>query len=266
MNLHNSQKPIKDTLQRNTQKGGNRNTLNLIFFLLMLIILWLLPDVFGSEYLYFLWFLSASVISVYLMIKYKSLKKQDAVIAVLLGGIAALSNVFWGITAIFAFLGGQSVFRKSVNHIKMIKSSSKKDISATILIAAAVGAVFGTINILVIGMGMKADPGFDLPFLFLAFRAGVTEEIIFRFLLFAICVDLTKDKTLSRGENFLCYFIMCFPHALSHVSLSNFNIIMVFGGLIFNILFSLLQRKRDLSSAMGSHFIIDLMRFYVFRT
>lgn len=245
---------------------GNKSILILAFFLLILIVLWVLPSIFKSEYLYFLWFLSAGVMSVFLIIKYKSINKQDIVIAILLGGISSLSNPFFGITAIFAFLGGQSVFRRSNNKIKVIKSGNKKDITTTILAAVVVGTVLGTINVLFMSMGTEMNPGFELKFILTAFRAGVAEDIIFRFLLFAICVHITKDKVLSKGESILCYIIMSFPHALSHVSLSNFNIVRVLVlFIIFGIPFALLQRKHDLTAAMGSHVLVDTIRFIVFR-
>lgn len=245
---------------------GNKGMFSLTSFLLILIVLWLIPNAFRLEYLFFIWFLSAGVISVFLIIKYKSVKKLDIIIALLLGGISSLSNPFFGITAIFAYLGGQSVFRSCDNKIKVIKSGSKKDIITTILAAVVVGVVLGTLNVFFMSLGTEMNPGFELKFLLAAFRAGVTEDIIFSFLLFAICVHLTEDKTLSKGESILCYIIMSFPHAISHVSLYNFDIVRVLVlFIIFGLPSALLMRRRDLTAAMGSHFLIDMIRFMVFR-
>ena len=72
-----------------------------------------------------------------------------------------------------------------------------------------------------------------------AIRAGVTEEIIFRLFFFAICVAVVKDKKMSKAENVLSYLIMTIPH----------------------VPFAVLQRKRDLTSAIVAHSVVDLIRF-----
>lgn len=250
----------------NSKRIRNKTIFNLISFLLILIVLWLLPGALRSENLYIIWFLSAVVISIFLMIRYKSIRKQDILIAIFLGGISMISNRFFGITAIFAYLGGQSVFHNSNNKIIVVKSGSKMNITTTILLTVVVGVVLGIINLFFINMGMEKNPGFGLEWLSKAFRAGVTEEIIYRFLLFAICVHITKDKVLSKIENYLCYIIMSLPHALTHFTIYNINVVSVIGlFLIFGLPFALLQRKHDLTTAMGSHFIVDFMRFCVFR-
>lgn len=142
--------------------GSNKSIFNLILFLLNLIVLWLLPDVFKSEYLYYIWFLSAVVISIFLIVRYKSIRKLDIVIAILLGGVSILSNRFFGITAIFAYLGGQSVFRNSNNKIVPIKSGSKINIATTILLTIVTGVVLGMINLFLISTSMEKNPGFGL--------------------------------------------------------------------------------------------------------
>lgn len=59
---------------------------------------------------------------------------------------------------------------------------------------------------------------------------------------------------------------MSLPHALTHFTLYNINIVRVIGlFIIFALPFAFMQRKRDLTTAMGSHFIVDFMRFCVFR-
>ena len=96
-------------------------------------------------------------------------------------------------------------------------------------------------------------------------RAGVTEEIIFRFFFFAICIYFTNDKALSKIEGFLCYLIMIIPHVLIHFDRTNFELGgMIILSLIFGLPFAIMQRKHDLSSAIGAHAIVDIIRFCVF--
>ncbi len=249
-----------------TEKG-NRNLIKLLSFCFVLMMMWLLPDIFRSENLRVLWFIGAALISVFLAVKYKCLTKKDVFISVFLGGLAAISHPVNGITAMLSYIGGQSVLRNTRNGILLLKTDNKKAILITILLAIGTGTVLGIIN-LILGRasGMTLNPGFSLEWLALAFSAGISEEIIFRYLLFAICVHIVKDKALSKFESILCYFIMVVPHVLIHFNLHNFNLMNgIILAVFFGLPFAILQRKRDLMSAMGSHFLVDLIRFVIYR-
>lgn len=112
-----------------------------------------------------------------------------------------------------------------------------------------------------VGMvSMLINPSIKLKWFLDSICAGISEEIIFRFFLFVLCSYIIKDKVLSKFENFLCYLIMIIPHTLIHFDRTNFNLSgMIFLSLLFGLPFAIMQIKRDLSSAIGAHAIVDLI-------
>lgn len=86
--------------------------------------------------------------------------------------------------------------------------------------------------------------------------------------MFAICVYLLKGNPKSKTENFLCYIIIVIPHVLLHfpdmIATTGVSSIMgsvIVLSLLFVLPFALLQRKRDLFSAIVAHTLVDLIRF-----
>ena len=77
-----------------------------------------------------------------------------------------------------------------------------------------------------------------------------------------MCVAIVKDKKMSKAENVLIYLIMTIPHVLIHFNLETVDlgsIIVLFA--LFGFPFAVLQRKRDLTSAIVAHSVVDLIRF-----
>ena len=77
-----------------------------------------------------------------------------------------------------------------------------------------------------------------------------------------MCVAIVKDKKMSKAENVLSYLIMTIPHVLIHFNFETVNmgsIIVLF--LLFGFPFAVMQRKRDLTSAIVAHSVVDLIRF-----
>lgn len=139
------------------------------------------------------------------------------------------------------------------------------EILKTILLTIFVGDILGIINIYLAKSDMTINPSIKLKWFLDAIRAGATEEVIFRFFFFAICVYFTNDKVLSRFQNFLCYLIIIIPHVLIHFDRTNFELrSVIILTLTFGLPFAIMQRKHDLSSAIGAHAIVDLIRFCIF--
>lgn len=68
---------------------------------------------------------------------------------------------------------------------------------------------------------------------------------------------LKKDNKLS----FPVYFMMTIPHSFVH-GFGYFSTIIM--AILFGLPFALLQKKRDLTSAMISHVFVDAVRFTLF--
>ncbi|MDQ0087594.1 hypothetical protein J2T12_000988 [Paenibacillus anaericanus] len=213
----------------------------------------------------FIWFLLFGIISVVYIIKNKNTKLMDVIIGCVLGMIAMPASMFMGVSSIIIYIGATSMMKGSSHRIILIKNSTKKDVVISCVTLVLVGVVLGAINVLLAVGSTAINPSFQLSFIMEALKAGVTEEIIFRFFLFALCVVIAGDHKFTRLQNVLCYLIMVLPHVFIHFELSTFNIVNVIVlALLFGFPFAWLQRKRDLVSAMGSHAIVDIIRFCVF--
>lgn len=244
-------------------KNNKSISLKLIVIFVLFLVLWLITSINPMK-LNVLWFIVVLILSVLFMMKNKNISRRDVVVGILLGLISMPSNFFMGVISIIAYLGGVSVFKESDNKILLIKSNNKKENLKTILLTIFVGGILGIINIYLGKSAMIINPSIKLKWFLDAIRAGATEEIIFRFFFFAICVYFTNDKVLSRFQNFLCYLIMIIPHVLIHFDRTNFELgSMIILTLIFGLPFAIMQRKHDLSSAIGAHAIVDLIRFCI---
>lgn len=226
--------------------------------------LWLITLI-GSEGLRVLWFVAVLLLATLFIIKNKNTSKYDVFVGVILGCLAMPSNIVMGLCSIFAYIGGVSVFKKSKYKITLLKGTSKQDILKTVGIVLFVGVMLGVVNIFLAMSSMELNPSIQLEWFLHAIRAGVAEEIIFRFFFFAVCMYYIKGKALSKIENLLCYLVMILPHVLIHFDAAAFSVgNVVVLALLFGLPFAILQRKHDLTSAMGAHTMVDVMRFCLF--
>lgn len=160
------------------------------------------------------------------------------------------------------------MFKYSSVNVPIFKEKNFKGILESIIPTIACGGVLGIIN-LFLGMSQhKLSPSFSCIHLITALIAGLSEEIAFRLFMFAICVYLLKGNPKSKTEFFLCYIIMIIPHVLLHFPdmIATTGISSIIGSviilsLLFGLPFALLQRKRDLFSAITAHTLVDLIGF-----
>lgn len=95
--------------------------------------------------------------------------------------------------------------------------------------------------------------------------ASIPEELLFRYLVFAFCVYIGKDKKFSKFQNILCYVILIFPHVLMHFpAVTEITITDLVFMSIFGIILTFIQRKSALTLAIGVHFVIDFFRIIIF--
>ena len=73
----------------------------------------------------------------------------------------------------------------------------------------------------------------------------------------AFCVWYA-DGEMNFYQKFTMYFMMCVPHAAVHGYQLIETIVLC---VLFGLPFAILQRKRDIASAMISHGIVDAVRF-----
>lgn len=233
-------------------------TLKLILLLFCFFILWLFTAKYQKN---ILWFIIIGTVSIVYIVKNKNIEKIDILIGIILGLVSMPSSFIMGFFTIIAYIGAVSEFKSRNNKIKFFKSDNKNIFISVILILVVGGVlsainIFGALNSLSINFSIKLQWFLD------AFSAGITEEVLFRFFFFAVCITIVNDKQLSKFQNFICYLIMILPHTLIHFNINTFNISnIIMLSVLFGLPFAILQRKRDLVSAIGSHTLVDLIRF-----
>ena len=82
-----------------------------------------------------------------------------------------------------------------------------------------------------------------------------------RSIFMAYCIYYAGNKKMNRFQLLTMYFMMSMPHALAH----GYDIVAtIILWLLFGLPLTILQRKKDIASAMISHGLIDAVRFTLF--
>ncbi|QYE99504.1 type II CAAX prenyl endopeptidase Rce1 family protein [Paraclostridium sordellii] len=210
------------------------------------------------------WFITINLIAIYLIIKNKSTTSKDFILGIIFGVLCMPSSPIMGIFTIIPFIASIGIFKKSKNNVHIF-NNNKKTILLSMVLTLAIGIILGAINVFFAIDSIPINPDFKIQYVFNALRAGVFEEIFFRFFFFAMCVYITNDSKFSKVQNLLCYLIMIIPHTLIHFNLSTFNLpSVIMLSLLFGLPFALMLRKLNLISAIGAHSIVDIIRFCTF--
>ena len=212
-------------------------------------------------------------LSIYLLVKNKLPSVKYIIISVILSVIAASSYLGYffkfsmqipisGIVCLLVCFAVFSVMEKYAGY-ELLKTDKKAAPLVSVLIGIGIGIVLGLINLLLAKNSMKADFAITFPRILVSLNPGIQEEIAHRaiFLAFFTYYFTMRNKVPSKFETFTMMFMMTVPHCLTHgyPLLPSFILFILFG-----LPFAILQRKRDLASAMISHTTVDLIRFVVF--
>lgn len=150
--------------------------------------------------------------------------------------------------------------------IPPIRAARFQSVLASLLLGLGVGGALGTVNLFLSGQPLRFHLTVDC--FLTALSPAILEEICYRLLLYAFCLSLLGGEIRNRSEQFWCYFMMVVPHILLHTP----DVFLQYGvisglinsaimTLLFGLPFALLQRKRDLTTAMVAHGVVDLIRF-----
>lgn len=167
---------------------------------------------------------------------------------ILLYGIRAGLPTFLCSLAVF------SVMEKRGGY-ELVSGKGKHPLAVSILIAAVSGALLSVINFFL--GGEPADFKFSLWYLLLCLNPAIYEEMACRAVFMAFCVWFAGAE-MTFFQKFTMYFMMCVPHTVAH-GYPLFETIVLC--VLFGLPFAVLQRKRDITAAMISHGIVDLVRF-----
>jgi len=200
------------------------------------------------------------------IIDFEKLAKKDYIIALSLSllsiGVTSPVNymgIISGICALFAYLGSVTLSDNNESKMHLLRSGEVKDIMKSIAVILFIGCVF----IFMEWLGQNPLRfSFDILSIFRALGAGVSEEVIFRLFIFSVIVYMCKGKEPPKLVTFL---VMVVPFAMLHVvdevvaygffhSLPNLIQVCLVAAPI-----TILAWKRDLFTAIGVHFIYDVI-------
>lgn len=242
--------------------------------------LWIMFLVFGfccitmEMELWFLLSVWAAGLSIFLLIKTKLPSKKSiiisAVLAVLVSiaylGISAelntllLNGLARGIPTFLCSLAVFSVMEK-FGGIKLISTDKKFSPLLSIIIAIAVAAVLSVINYFLMRNDNTVDFGISVSRLIVCLSPAIYEETVCRAIFMVFSLYVIGGEKPTKFQMFTMWFMMCFPHTAAHGYDIVSTVILCF---LFGLPFTILQRKRDLTSAMVSHGLVDAVRFTVF--
>ena len=145
----------------------------------------------------------------------------------------------------------------------LIRNSGKKPFYQEVLISLAIAvgsaAVLAVINFFLSKTHSIENFAITWQRLTICLSPAIFEEMSCRAVFMAFCLYLFRKPT--KFQLFTMWFMMIVPHTLAHhYDLISSLMLCVFFGLPF----ALLQRKRDLTSAMVSHGLVDAIRFCIF--
>jgi NAD/NADP transhydrogenase beta subunit len=185
--------------------------------------------------------------------------------------ISALPLIIEG--AVLTVVGAAAVFsfidKRPELGFKMLVGHSPRAVVTSVGIGLGIGAVMAVLNTLAfIVVGEPINPDGDVPYaLAMAIKPAFCEELCNRAVFFVFCLYLLRGLPKSRAQAFTCWFMMIVPHMLPHtVAVLAFEgpgmwlAYVLFLTICAGLPLALLQRKRDITSAMVAHGLVDFVR------
>jgi hypothetical protein len=218
----------------------------------------------------------AILISVLLLIKHKLPSSRQILLSVLLAAAVALAYLNYSLfsmisTSIITLLSSLAIFstfnRYREGRLLFLNTANKKTVAVSLLTGVAAGVLLGILNLMLSGSDLG---GFSikLSYFKVALSPAIYEEIGMRSLFYALCLSMLNGKIETKAQKFTAWFMMIMPHVLIHTPDSfiiggiipgMINIVML--AVLFGLPFAILQKKRDITSAMLAHGIVDVIRF-----
>lgn len=213
-------------------------------------------------------------LAVYILIKLKLPSKKGitaSIVFALLVSVAYLGlkpdlktvltyGITSGIPTLLCSLAVFSVKEKNYG-IKIISSEKRSSPFVSVMIGIISGAVLSVINYLMMKGSNTVDFGIEFSRFVVCLNPAIFEETVCRAMFLAFGLYAVGEEKATKFRQFTIWFMMCFPHTLAHGYDIVSTIILC---VLFGLPFAVLQRKRDITSAMVSHGVVDAVRFTIF--
>lgn len=237
--------------------------------------------VLGTGNLAELWYQNHIVIgfiAIFYIIKLHKFHFVDILCAILFGALMSVNSginpVITPIT-VFCYYAACCILRKYTSEDKIMPSNTK-DYVKSIGIAFAVGFIPALLNI----VEYYIKNGYTLPYFHFskiitggmeALQPGISEEIVFRFFLYAFVVNAFKGKIpKTKTATIMMYFLMIVPHCIMHGEFTatafahnptQTILYLIYMCVIYGVPTTWLMTHKNIHSAMTAHWLYDFLRF-----
>ncbi len=244
--------------------GGNSCVLRRTFFYILagyILLLVIAPLLGGFERLN--WLVSLFIVaalSLGILLKNGLPSGKQILIAAILGGLVLVTSPLSGVVTFFSALASQRILQGQ----DVAPPILRRPLWKTVTLGIVAGFVLAFINTFLAGATSSFQPSFSI--FLVALVPGISEEICFRFFIYAFAFYQLGRAPETKRELTWLYVLLIVPHVLLHFPVFNSQFIVgVFLlSLIFGLPLTLLMTKHDVLSAMIAHTIVDLIRFFLF--
>lgn len=224
------------------------------------------------------WSLISSIV---LLVRHGLPAVKQMCLAFILGGLVSLaylqgnaSSIISGFLITFmaalAIFSTFTVYRESP--ILFLRRNGKGGgVKGSIAWGLLFGLALGAVNVGFMLSNNELNFEISLTRFLVSLSPAVFEEISMRTLFFALCFSLLQGRIVTKGQRFTCWFMMVIPHVLIHTpeifmsqGLITGLVSVVMYTFIFGLPFAYLQWKRDVTSAIIAHGLVDFIRFCLF--
>lgn len=218
------------------------------------------------------------IMSVILLLKHKLPSKKGILLSLGLTAVYSLwlivqfsiENLVEALFVFIASIACATVFEKYKTHgLKFVKDRHGKEIFKSVFLGLFIGLVLGIIN-LILGQRPMLD-NIDITHIvnsiLVSLKPAIGEEILYRAIFYAFCLHLLGGEIYNKSDNRFVYFMMVVPHVIPHTphmleaGLISWIISILTMSLLFGLPFALIQRKRDVLTAIIAHGFVDVIRF-----
>ncbi|GAA0702182.1 CPBP family glutamic-type intramembrane protease [Paraclostridium ghonii] len=257
-----------------------------VFIIVFILNLGFKSRISATERMFFVLQLWAVILSIILIIKNKLPKKHYIKISIILSLLVVLSYssmlsiqsyfkiaifqmTIGFIVTLISSLAIFSTFEKfKEEKLIFLNTTTKKSVFVSILLGIGFGIVLGFINFLLGSINNTPNLHIRLSYFIVSLSPAIYEEVVMRSLFYAFCIHLMNGKIETKKQQLTCWFMMIIPHVIIHTpdtfifaGVNEGILSIVVLALIFGLPFAILQRKRDITSAMIAHGLTDFIRF-----
>lgn len=215
------------------------------------------------------------LVSVYYIVKTKTFRWKQAVIALLLGTVCLVALfrdprtadiIVTSVCVAAAFYAGCRLYDLADVENVSIHTGIPGGLRYFGL-GAVLSVPLAFLNVLYFSLSRQIQFGNVLSSAVFALKPAIAEEVVFRFFLLAYAYYLFRGKEGNRFSNVCVYVLLIVPHELLHypdlfAESPGMAILMcILGGVLMGLPMALLMKRKNLQMAMGLHWFIDFTRF-----